>query len=709
MTNVICPKCHSVVPPWQSCLNCYTSLAGRPGGVTESGKSSTDTPQTARLGQSPSSSADTAVKARRPAPFGIIGSMASQIDPNLFRCIQRREQGFRKLPSASQPEDQLGVIARLTDIEPFEKIDGVKIATRIEPTEKDNTWIVTALVPWSNFEDIRQQEFVVSMKASQRIRPSLEKTIQEIGARRTNPPNEPLANGGSGVIVGIVDFGMDFMHRNFRAPGVDGGSRILALWDQTAAPDQDSPAPFGYGKVHTKEAIDAALGQNGEDPYEFLGYGPPTDGMFVTGAHGTYVADVAAGNGEGTGAPGVAPNSDIVFVEISTKGIPSSHADVVGNTFGETKQLLDAVEFIFDFAAKRDRPCVVNLSLGTNGGPHDGKTLVELAIDRLVEEAPNRAVVIAASNLAGKNLHATGQVSADMNNPVELKWHIFPNDTTINELEIWYSKNDRFDVEVVKPNGLTKVAVEFREKASFSVGEKSTMVVVNREDDPNNEDNTINVFFEQEIAPGIWTLRLRGASIADGGGRFNAWIERDETGPSRFEPSATCNINDDCTLGSIACGEKSIVVGGYDAHKAGFPLCEFTSSGPTRDGRPKPEISAPGQDVFAAHSRTLVERHSESGTSMSAPAVTGVVALMLAEAMTNKISLDIDKIREILIQTARPDPPVFGNADTNMTWNPQYGHGRVSAAAAVAAVSALIRPNAVPQGAGLAAGRNREP
>ncbi|HWO00988.1 MAG TPA: S8 family serine peptidase [Blastocatellia bacterium] len=322
-----------------------------------------------------------------------------------------------------------------------------------------------------------------------------------------------------------------------------------------------------------------------------------------------------------------------------------------------------------------------------------------MAIDRLVEEAPNRAVVIAASNLSGKNLHATGVVSADLNNPVELKWRIFPNDTTINELEIWYSKNDSFDVEVVRPNGLTKLSAEFGEKASFSVGETSTMVVVNRKDGPNDEDNTINVFFEQDIAPGIWTLRLRGASIAEGGGRFNAWIERDETGQSRFEPSATCDINDDSTLGSIACGKKSIVVGGYDAHQRDFPLCEFSSRGPTRDGRQKPEISAPGQDVFAAHSRTLVERHQESGTSMSAASVTGVVALMMAEAMARKISLNIDTIREILIETARTDPPVFGNGDKNKTWDPHYGHGRVSAEQAVAAVSGLIGRNAAPPGA----------
>jgi subtilisin family serine protease len=224
------------------------------------------------------------------------------------------------------------------------------------------------------------------------------------------------------------------------------------------------------------------------------------------------------------------------------------------------------------------------------------------------------------------------------------------------------------------------------------------MVVVNRREDPNNNDNTINVFFEQEITPGTWTLRLHGAAIAEGGGGFNAWIERDETGQSRFESHETFEITDSCTLGSIACGEKSIVVGGYDAHKAEFPFCDFASSGPTRNARQKPEVSAPGQDVLAAHSCTMVERHTESGTSMSAAAVTGVVALMLAEAIANRVSLDIDTIREILITSAVTDFPQFKDGDPSRKWHPRYGYGRVSAAGAVDAVTGLSQ-NVVSHGA----------
>jgi len=431
-----------------------------------------------------------------------------------------------------------------------------------------------------------------------------------------------------------------------------------------------------------------------QDPYRALGYGPAPDDLLQTGAHGTYVADVAAGNGNasvGSVGKGVAPNADIVFVEASTKCVPASDATVVGNSFGDSVQLAEAIRFIFAFAEERNRPCVINLSMGTNGGPHDGTTLVEKWIDCLLAQAPNRAVVIAAANMFGKQLHAAGKVSAEK--PVELKWEIFPNDSTNNELEIWYSKDDRFDVEVIRPADTIPIAgARFGETREFTFWEHSTIVVANREKDSCNGDNTINIFLDHELSPGTWTIRLIGASVKDGG--FHAWIERDEAGPSQFkavEAGDSYQIDDAVTLGSIACGNKSIVVGSYDAHQPGEPLSGSSSSGRTRDLRKKPELSAPGEHVLAAYSGTRVRRNTLSGTSMSSPAVAGVVALMLAKAKSRGVSLSADNIRGLLIRTARKDPPTTGgDLDPDYGfWHPRYGFGRVSVTDAVTAVTSL--------------------
>ena len=196
--------------------------------------------------------------------------------------------------------------------------------------------------------------------------------------------------------------------------------------------------------------------------------------------------------------------------------------------------------------------------------------------------------------------------------------------------------------------------------------------ISHRRKDPNNGDNCINVFLESSAAPGVWTLRLTGVAVTNGS--YHAWIERDDRAPSSFPPP----YDNSRTLGSISCGHNTLVVGSYDAHKPTLPLSYFSSAGPTRDDREKPELSAPGHDVLAAHSRTGDGVTRKSGTSMAAPAVTGAVALVLAEARARALTLDHRQIRTVIVEAARPGP---GGA-----WDPRLGKGRLAAAPAVAAV-----------------------
>ena len=150
-----------------------------------------------------------------------------------------------------------------------------------------------------------------------------------------------------------MDFGCDFQHGNFR--NADGSSRIVAIWDQNASARPDSP--FGYGRLFSQEAINNALQES--DPYAALGYGPrPDPPLGPFGTHGTHVMDIAVGNGEGSGVPGVAPGADIVFVDLAATDIPWQGPGVVGQTFGDSVQLLEAIRFIFDQAG--DQPCVVS-------------------------------------------------------------------------------------------------------------------------------------------------------------------------------------------------------------------------------------------------------------------------------------------------------------------------------------------------------------
>ncbi|ABS26014.1 S8 family peptidase [Anaeromyxobacter sp. Fw109-5] len=580
------------------------------------------------------------------------------LDPRLQALIERKRRGFIPRATASTDRGEIPVIARVADPAAWRALADIREGTELGPA-RDGGVLVTGRVPVDRIESLRQEPTVLSLKAATLLRPTLDATTRSMGARKTLLPAGARGAQGQGVVIGVIDFGCDFVHRNFRNP--DGSTRLLALWDQDGTPRAKGRA--GYGRVHERADIDKAL--RAKDPYAALRYEPEP------GSHGTHVTDIAAGNGRGTGTPGVAPNADLVFVELSAGDLPWDGPDVVGRTFGDSVHLVEALKFIFDRAG--ERPCAVNISLGTNGGPHDGSTLVEQAIDALVAARPDRAVVIAASNAYADGIHASGVVRAGKT--ADVSWEISRGDDTSNEVELWYDGDDRFDVELIGPDGESAGRVALGESATARSKGRTVLFAAHRAKDPNNGDNVVNVFLDVGAPPGPWTLRLHGADVKDG--RFHAWIERDDAGPSSF---AARPLDNSHTLGSISCGHHSIVVGSFDAHRAAAPISFFSSAGPTRDGRHKPEVSAPGHQVVAASARSSDGAIAMSGTSMASPAVTGLAALVLAEARAAGRSLSIEELRAIVLSAVTP----AGAAG----WDARYGNGRVSARQAVEAVLA---------------------
>lgn len=581
------------------------------------------------------------------------------MDPRLQVAADRHIRGLSlRATTASEPEE-ISVVALVSDPGKWESHPSVKPGATLGTTERGS--IVTGRLPLDSIEEVRQSGGVVSLKAAQPLHPLLDATVPEIEAAPDDLPPDLLSSGGSGAIAAFVDSGADFAHANFRRAG--GSTRMLALWDQNApVPQPDSP--FGYGRRYGTAQIDAALQQ--VDPYAALSYDPGSR------SHGTHVMDIAAGSGGGVNPSGVAPEADLLFVNPAFSDVIWEGQDVVGSQFGDSVQMLEALRFIFDEAA--GRPCAVNISLGTNGGPHDGSNLVEQGIDAIVEEAPNRAVVIAASNSFGDGIHAAGNVP--QGGSTDVSWEGADQDAGQGELELWYSGDDTFELELIAPDGtaLGMVPLGSNARAEDDQG-RTVLFISHRAGDPNNGDNVIGMFLEQHVPGTTWTLRLHGTTVSGGGG-FHAWVERNDGAQSKFAAPQ----DNSHTLGSISCGQKSLVVGSYSAHAAGTPLSVFTSAGPTRDGREKPELSAPGDAVRAASSRTGSGLTRKSGTSMAAPAVTGVVTLMLAEAKARGQDLDADTIRDRVIDTARSDPPPEGG------WDDRYGNGRVHAAGAVEAL-----------------------
>ena len=523
------------------------------------------------------------------------------MDPALRELLRSQDPGEGRMVEA---------IIRLR--RPGLDVPGVRIVSRFGT-------IVTCRLPAESVPEVRRYRDVISLKAPRTLGPELDKSNPTSGLRdttirrhtdRRRPPG--LALTGSGVVCGFADWGMDFDHPNFKRP--DGTTRLLTLWDQRDQVGGARAEPYGYGVIHSRDRINEAL--RGARPYDALGYRP-------TGAdHGTHVADIAAGNGSAGGPVGIAPEADLVFVHLADRGTGGL------SDLGDSRRLLEAVDFIAHAAGVR--PWVINVSVGRMGGSHDGCSPCELAFDELLGAAPGRFIVQSAGNYRRAGTHTSGLLTRGGAQTFTLVTN--PADTTANELEVWYDGDDIFTVRIESPTGATVTVALDDEADLYSHGQVAGRVY-HRACDPNNGDNHIDAFLYPWAPPGRWQVTLHAERARHG--RFDAWIERDEEcGPcqARFAESDRNRLG---TTGTIANGHLPLVVGAHDAHSRARAVAGFSSVGPTRDGRAKPDLVAPGMAVLAARaepeagsrSRGLLMR--KSGTSMAAPHVTGAVALCL--------------------------------------------------------------------------------
>lgn len=590
---------------------------------------------------------------------------ARQMDPRLQRAVAQYEARHTRVRTASTAPDEVAVIAKIDDLAEWQNLRGVRhIATIGAQDTADGSWIVTARVQLREIRAVRDQPFVKALKAAQRVRKQLTATVPGIRADAKSLPANAGADGGAGVLLGVIDFGCAIGHESFRHP--DGRTRLELLWDQNARVAAEEGA-FGYGRLIGAEAIDAALAT--DTPERTLRY------VFDNRepAHGTHVLDIAGGSGR---AAGVAPRASLAFVELGLTDVPDSGLKSVGATFGDSVLVLEATKMLFDAAG--NRPCVVNLSLGMNGGPHDGSTLVEQGFDRLLLERPERAVVIAAANSYADGIHAAGTVPAGQS--ATLAWEVGRADRSENELEVWYPGAHALAAEIVAPDGRSLGVLAPGETLRVTADRSVVLYAVHRARDSGNGDNVINVWQSDRCPGGGWTVRLHGQPDRDT--PYHAWIERDDAGQSSFGAPH----DNSHTLGTFSCGQLSIVVASYSERSPAKRISWFSSSGPTRDGRCKPELSAPGHAVRAADSKTGDGRTRMSGTSMASPAVAGGIALIFAAARRKGKRLTIEQLRRLLIETARPMSPPGrpkGKSRSTRGWDPRYGFGRIDIAAAI--------------------------
>ena len=587
----------------------------------------------------------------------------------------------------------------------------------------------------------------------------------------TPPAAKPLDYGfsqtGRNTIVGIVDFGCDFAHPSFRtgtsAPAT--GSRILEMWDQnenSTVPGTPPvvnvngvPCGFGYGRHFKRLDIQTALVQwqsavnlDPNGPYDLLGYDPhekhytstaPGGAGEPLGAHGTFVMEVAAGGRRSVPAAadpsaqpcGVAPDADIVFVQVRLHSLSD------GRRILDMADVVNAVAFIFHVAENNGAPCVVNLSLNTMSGPHDGDGYFDLNLATLLRsgsagpEARGRAVVIAAGNLPDSSVqtlrwqHLTDEVPAGA--PVTFHWRMSPQDLTRNIVEIWYDATDGWlDVSLespgkqqfgpVKPGKVLSLETNGQWRGSvigsrlmpqldaYGTAQAAPIQVANPA--PGDLAQSTAAGNPDPLVPGRHVIRLELQDVSstpiqwkvtlrvvtpDGrsppSGQpvgFHAWLERDDNGPSGLtwggQPPQQIDPKDrSCTIGTLSCGPDAIIVGAYSTAIGHLGPWGLSGHGPSRRGDIfKPDLSAPGHYISLVRSRRgngqSATLASVTGTSVAAPFVTGTIACVYERAPDASLA----DVRNALVQTAVPLPGQLSG------WSPDLGHGCLNPAGVLA-------------------------
>lgn len=587
-------------------------------------------------------------------------TLSTKLDPRLkmlVKAVRTKHAALTKITQADQSFIQVYIQGQPEAIRQAVLNAGGTVGTAIGN-------MVTASLPPSAIESLAQNPDItrvekISLKTSKNDNVAAQSGIVPV---HLGIPPLPQAYTGQGVIVGIIDTGIDFKHLDFRDPSDPSKTRILSIWDQNDRRGPQRPDGFDYGTLWTQADIEATLaGQNVVRHQDRIG-------------HGSHVAGIATGNGSAVGAyRGIAPNADIIYV------------NGLGN-------VVDAVSYIFSEAQKLGRPVAVNYSAGDHFGPHDGTSLEEQMLDALVTEAPGRILFAAAGNEGDSFMHWGG-----VNLGPDSLWTYYHKDvfhsSVIADEEIGFiGPIDGINGVVYNTDAANTFLAVGLDSTSYisdspvptgyhgQTNWVSLQELVEREDvltDTLRYQNgqiagtlelsaqtwvdgkvvfslsifdhmsSINTDTERAIGADWWRL------MAKGSGEIHVWsyltLSAEHSSVNHVVSAPAYRPTDNRISVAIPATANNVIgVGASVASTLDNPnltqgnLVTFSSRGPTADGRIKPELNAPGENVISTLSSlatpekatTIGLHHWLSGTSMASPVATGIAALYLQKNPT---------------------------------------------------------------------------
>jgi minor extracellular serine protease Vpr len=517
------------------------------------------------------------------------------------------------------------------------------------------------------------------------MRPALDKVVRATRADSVQRGiSLPQSYTGRDVIIGITDWGLEYRNPMFYDTALT-ATRILAAWDQSK---QSGPPPTGYGYGTAYLTASELLAQESD-----------TVGSWgIRDYHGTHVAGIAGGGGAGTAYRGIAFDAQFLFV----------------STELDQSAMLDGFAWMRDMAQAEGKRLVINMSFGRHDGNLDGSSLWNQAIDQI--SAQGVVFVAAAGNDGGVASHIGHAFNGDT---VRTRARTFsqmygPPDANVygQQLLLWGEAGRAFSASfaITTSSNAVLVSTPWYSTSAPPVPMDSALVLGN---------DTIRFTFACESAHPLNgrpmlrfavreppTGRRVALMITAADGTVHAWNDALFTpgvagGAMDLQVVATgwAAGNDDFGVSDPACAQSVIAVGAFASEYqtsggswVGGARASFSSKGPTLDGRLKPEISAPGESVASSVNSLTSLSYSPvatvgfdgltyafaraSGTSMAAPAVTGIAAMLLEAAPM----ATAQEIKDVIMATARTDnntgiiPPQGSNS---------WGTGKVNAYRAV--------------------------
>ena len=427
--------------------------------------------------------------------------------------------------------------------------------------------------------------------------------------QRDEPGNLRLT--GRGVLIGIVDSGVDYRHPAFLT--ADGKSRILRLWDQSIP--GNPPEGYVTGTEYTNVEINEALSLSVQEGRRLV---PSED---VSG-HGTAVLGVAAGSDFSRGAVkrGVAYESDLLVVKM---GIPRQ------DSFPRTTELMQGVDYLVRQAIRLGRSIAINLSFGNNYGSHRGDSLLETYLDNVSGMGKN-VICVGMGNNGNDALHTGGMLSPGEIQEIELGVGAF--EPTLN-VQLWKNYEDEMEIYLEHPAG-ERVGPLFETLGAqrWQAGNTKLLIYYGKPA-PYHVTQEIYVdFLPQDETPpyvdsGVWKIILAARNIKNG--EYFLWLPGGKT----LNPGTAFYLpRPQGTLTIPATARRVISVGAYDARQNTY--ADFSGRGCRALPYPKPDLAAPGVDIYAP--RPGGGYAAFTGTSFSTPFVTGAAALLMEWGITRR-------------------------------------------------------------------------